>query len=147
MYSATEIASCICSRYQTEYGKKIDEMKLHKLLYFVQRESFIQTGRSLFSEQFEAWKFGPVMPCIREYYKTNTFPDCSTDDVTDKIIDNVFKIYGDTRPWSLGMMSHEEISWKNARVGVPEDKNGNTKISAEDIRLDAERIKQMRNIV
>lgn len=147
MYSATEIASCICSRYQTEYGKKIDEMKLHKLLYFVQRESFIQTGRSLFSEQFEAWKFGPVMPCIRKCYRTNTFPDCSTDDITDKIIDNIFEIYGNTRSWSLGMMSHEEISWKNARVGVPEDQNGNAKISTDDIRLDAERIKQMRNIV
>lgn len=144
MYSAVEIASIICSRYQEKYGKRIDEMKLHKLLYFVQRESFIQTGEPLFSEEFEAWKFGPVMTEIRYRYKVDDFPECHIDGITDKIINNVFKIYSKTRSWSLSMMSHEETSWKNARDGVPDGENGNNKMSTDDIKIDAERVKKLR---
>ena len=69
MYNAIDIASYICNRYMQENGSRIDEMKLHKLLYFVQRESIIQNGEPLFSEQFEAWKYGPVLREIREHYK------------------------------------------------------------------------------
>lgn len=144
MYSAAEIASTICSRYQEKYGKRIDEMKLHKLLYFVQRESFIQTGEPLFNEEFEAWKFGPVMTEIRWRYKVNHFPQCHIDGVTEKIIDNVFDIYSKTKSWSLSMMSHEETSWKNARNGVPEGENGSNKMSTDDIEIDAERVKKLR---
>ena len=39
MEELRQIASYICMRYQKEFGRGIDEMKLHKLLYFVQRES------------------------------------------------------------------------------------------------------------
>lgn len=36
-------------------GKNLEEMKLHKLLYFVQRESLAITGNPLFAEPFEGW--------------------------------------------------------------------------------------------
>lgn len=39
MEDVVKVASYICQRYQREFGKRIDEMKLHKLLYFTQRES------------------------------------------------------------------------------------------------------------
>ena len=44
MEELRQIASYICMRYQKEFGRGIDEMKLHKLLYFVQRESIVQLG-------------------------------------------------------------------------------------------------------
>ena len=116
MFSVAEIASTIYSRNQEKYGKKIDEMKLHKLLYFVQRESFIQTGVPLFNEEFEAWKFGPVMTEIRWRYKVNQIPQCQIDHVTEKIIDKVFDIYSKTKSWSLSMMSQKKTSWKYARI-------------------------------
>ena len=37
-------------RYQKEFGERISEMKLHKLLYFTQRESLIQLGEPMFGE-------------------------------------------------------------------------------------------------
>lgn len=52
--------------YEEESGRTMDEMKLHKLLYFTQRESFILLGKPMFPEQFEAWKYGPVMRCLRK---------------------------------------------------------------------------------
>ena len=54
MENVVKVASYICQRYQRQFGKRIDEMKLHKLLYFTQRESIIQTGQPIFEERFEA---------------------------------------------------------------------------------------------
>ena len=72
MEDVVKVASYICQRYQQQFGKQIDEMKLHKLLYFTQRESIIQTGEPIFAECFEAWKYGPVLVSIRQHYKDNS---------------------------------------------------------------------------
>ena len=52
-----EAASYISDRYLKQFGKRIDEMKLHKLLYFSQRESLIQLRQPLFDTAFSAWKY------------------------------------------------------------------------------------------
>lgn len=44
----------------------ITPMKLQKLMYFLYREYAQKTGQPLFSDQFEAWKYGPVLSNI--YY-------------------------------------------------------------------------------
>jgi uncharacterized phage-associated protein len=66
-------ASYLCGRYEETYGQKIDEMKLHKLMYFAQRESLIRTGEPLFDAEFQGWRFGPVLPALREVYKASDF--------------------------------------------------------------------------
>ena len=43
-------------------------MKLHKLLYFTQRESLAITGEAMFVETFEGWKFGPVSRLVRDHF-------------------------------------------------------------------------------
>lgn len=48
MYQILDVAAYIVSRYSVENnGCMIDEMKLHKLLYFAQKESYIQTDKPL----------------------------------------------------------------------------------------------------
>ena len=44
MMGILQVASYICKRYMDDFGVRIDEMKLHKLLYFTQRECLIQKG-------------------------------------------------------------------------------------------------------
>ena len=61
MLDVIKVASYIFERYKAQEKTKIDEMKLHKLLYFAQRECFIQKNEPLFPDRFEAWKYGPVM--------------------------------------------------------------------------------------
>ena len=56
MIDVIKVASYIYKRYKDEKNTEIDQMKLHKLLYFSQRESIIRTGQQMFKEQFEAWK-------------------------------------------------------------------------------------------
>ena len=147
MYSATEIASYIKQRYKKFYNDDITEMKLHKLLYYVQRESIIQTNRPLFSELFCAYKFGPVMIPIRDCYKNDTFPIAPVSSQVANIVDRVFSVYGRTSPWVLAMMSHNEISWQNARIGVDLGENSKNTMANEDIVKDAERIKSIRKTV
>lgn len=42
----------------------VSPMKLQKLLYFVACEYQKQTDAPLFSEPFEVWKYGPVLPSV-----------------------------------------------------------------------------------
>ena len=145
MYTAFKVASYICSRYMKENRARIDEMKLHKLMYFAQRESFIQSDAPLFNEEFEAWKYGPVLKEIREHYRVYDFINYSGEELAP-IMDRVFAEYSHIMSWSLSMISHGEESWKRARQGIPEGVNGNYKIKTEDIHIDAQRVKKSRGI-
>ena len=44
MEKVLNVAANIMGRYRTKYGEYIDEMKLHKLMYFAQRESTVYKG-------------------------------------------------------------------------------------------------------
>ena len=120
---------------------------MHKLLYFAQREAILQNGCPLFSEEFSAWKYGPVLPCIRESYRDNDFPKASSLGQQETAILNiVFNNYAYKSSWSLSRLTHGEFSWQNARKGIPEDENSSSMISISDIKVDANRIKERRRL-
>lgn len=61
------------SRYIINYSNKndygISNLKLQKLLYFVQAYFLIQTGHPCFKDKIEAWDFGPVVPVAYREFK------------------------------------------------------------------------------
>lgn len=143
MVKVQMVASYICKRYKETFHQTIDEMKLHKLLYFTQREAIVQTGEPMFSERFVAWKYGPVMEKIRTLYKNGwltTMPSQEDIEYYQPVFDTVFKIYAPRDSWSLSMLSHDEYSWIKARNGCDADDFCNTLIDVNDIREDAHRI-------
>ena len=73
MEKLISIAGYIFQRYEKENNSIIDEMKLHKLMYFSQRESFIQSDEPLFEGSFHAWKVGPILKEIRQFYISKDF--------------------------------------------------------------------------
>lgn len=146
MYSAFEVASYIYNRYKRENNVSIDEMKLHKLLYFAQRESIIQSDEPLFTDEFEAWKYGPVLKEIRIHYKNDDFDKKYDNKNLKPVMDKVFDEYSHILSWSLSMISHGEESWKRARKGIAEGENGCNKISTKDIFIDAYKVKSLRGI-
>ena len=98
-------------------------MKLHKLLYFTQREYLIQKGEPMFDAQFEAWKYGPVMVQIRQHYKNDSLPELMDKEQVvqyEPVFDMVFKTYAPQKSWSLSTLTHGEFSWKHAREGYDE---------------------------
>ena len=58
MVDVVVIASYISERYQKEYGERIDEMKLHKLLYFTQRECITQQESRCSMSHFQLGNMG-----------------------------------------------------------------------------------------
>lgn len=150
MVNVNVAASYIFERYQSEFGVTIDEMKLHKLLYFAQRESIIQTGDPLFNATFRGWKYGPILKEIRGSYKNDSFAPvtCHSDIAELKpIIDTVFEQYAEKDSWSLSRLTHGEYSWRKSREGVPENVNSDNAIKIEDIRVDADRVKARRELL
>jgi len=57
MDRVADIAQYIFDEYEKEANQVIDEMKLHILLYFAQRESFALLGQPLFKETFQGGEF------------------------------------------------------------------------------------------
>lgn len=138
-----DLAAYIIKRYKEIAEETLDEMKLHKLLYFTQREALAITGEPAFEESFEGWKYGPVSRDVR-----NAFFDgeilVSTKDIADGlkyITNNVILEYGSLASWRLSQMSHEDTSWRNARKGLLPGENGNTLLRIEDIAADAAKVR------
>ena len=147
MIDVIKIASYIYNRYKKEMNTEIDEMKIHKLLYFSQRECIIRTGKPMFSERFAAWKYGPVIVKVRNLYKTNSLTDIPTDDEIapfKESLDFVFKNYATKDSWSLSILTHGESSWQKARAGYGEEEHCDELLDIDVIKKDAERMKMRR---
>ncbi len=147
MENVIKVASYIADRYKKEFQEKISEMKLHKLLYFTQRECIIREGTPMFEEEFMAWRYGPVMVQIRSAYANDMLNSFPTEDFSGKyreVFDYVFATYAPKDAWSLSYLSHAETSWKNARKDLLPEQNGNEPLKLEDIIKDAERIAMRR---
>lgn len=143
MVRIVDAAAYIIQKYKSMTGEALDEMKLHKLLYFTQRESFAVTGQPAFDGVFEGWKFGPVCREVRSCYFEGEIL-CETNEVPDElkyIINNVILEYGSLASWKLSELSHREISWKNARAGLMPSENGNGHLSLDDIMEDAKKVR------
>ena len=69
MENMRNVAGYIAIRYKKDFGTEIDEMKLHKMMYFAQRESYVMHDEPLFEGVFYGWKFGPILKEIRKLYK------------------------------------------------------------------------------
>lgn len=67
-YSASAIAHALVLK-AIEEGNYVTQMKLQKMVYFAHGYHLAKYGKPLINEDFEAWKFGPVVPAIYESYK------------------------------------------------------------------------------
>lgn len=69
-YKALDVARYIIN-YSNEQGYGVSNLKLQKLLYFVQAEflAYSDDKKPCFREEIEAWGFGPVVPCVYQEFK------------------------------------------------------------------------------
>ena len=144
MSSILDIAQWIYEEYKRETKETIDEMKLHKLLYFAQRECLAITDEPLFTGRMEGWVHGPVSPDVRKHFSKEqgiTAPTSKLNPMEERIIRNVIAEYGYLASWKLRDLSHKERSWKNSREGLSMQDRGNKTISIDDIKEDAKSIR------
>lgn len=69
-YPVNDVANYIL-RYMKRENKSITNLHLQGLLYFLWVEFFNRTGSALFGENFEAWKFGPVIRSVYDKFCMN----------------------------------------------------------------------------
>ena len=138
-----DVADYVVKRYHELTGEKLDEMKLHKLLYFTQRESFAILGRPAFEGEFEGWKYGPVSCEVRDYFLNGKIivPTIPISEDIQYIVSNVIMEYGSLPSWKLSELSHREISWNNSRKGLSQEESGNRVIALNDIKEDAKKVR------
>ena len=68
MYNVLDVARYIIW-YCKKKGFSISNLKLQKILYFVQAEFLVSVGIPCFAEEIEAWDFGPVVPEVYHEFK------------------------------------------------------------------------------
>lgn len=125
--------------YSNEKDYGISNLKLQKILYFIQAYFLISTKVQCFEERIEAWDFGPVVPeAYREYkqFGSGDIPSISyiikfnendiwqskatkyNDDVIlqeDKSrIESVVDKFADYSATDLVTITHAQTPWKNA---------------------------------
>ena len=149
-YSAIDVSTYIIN-YSCDINSPVNNLKLQKLLYYVQAALLVETGKKCFESKVVAWGFGPVVVESYQHYKEygrNNIPkqeenkrmkfDSKTmkiifepakkiDEITKKIINKVVDSYAKiTNPFDLVRKTHEEDPWKNAQL--------NTEIKCKDIQ-------------
>lgn len=144
MTDILSVADYLYKYYFEITNEKIDELKMHKLLYFIQRECIAMTGEPMFNDSFEGWIHGPVSTEVRLHFDQEHGIVAKTHEVNDTykyIIQNVVYQYGNYASWYLRDLSHKEISWKNSRKGLTSSQPGNKELKLDDIKIDAEKVR------
>ena len=91
------VAKALYDMYYAQNGVHMDEMKMHKLMYFSQRESLMYNNEPLFDGVFYGWKYGPVLKEVRSAYMSGTLLNNFLGKVSEdtmKLLNSVLERYG-----------------------------------------------------
>lgn len=153
IYSALEVARHIIN-YANSNDQLLSNLKLQKLLYFVQAEFLTSQGRTCFTDDIEAWNFGPVVPAVfrefkifgsfhippvKHYYVEDesqpfnfrrvVFYDIEITDEDKTVIDEVVDYFADCSSVELTDLTQKQLPWQNAYI-----KHLKTVISPQSIK-------------
>ena len=136
MYNALDVAKYIIT-YCKKNQKPISNLKLQKLLYFVQAQFLVSENHACFNNRIEAWDLGPVVPDVYHQFKVyGSNPiilwkdghfGISTHD--RNIIDSIVDDCNQYTASQLVDLTHLQTPWIQAR-----EKAHNGQITNESIR-------------
>ena len=120
-YPIIDISNKIIANTNINPGETISNLKLQKMLYYLQGFFIAVFDKRLYLEPIEAWQYGPV---VRDAY--NHFKEFGPSSISlkedEKIIDlneseeelfkDVMEEYGQFSAIKLMNMTHEELPWK-----------------------------------
>ena len=121
---ALDVARYILTLVDVDKGDIISNLKLQKILYYIQGYHLAYFNKPLFNDKIEAWKYGPVVVNVYHEYKdydreqlpTNNYNfDISKLSQEQKnLIINVFNTYNNFSAPKLVEMTHDELPWKES---------------------------------
>jgi uncharacterized phage-associated protein len=120
----------------------ISNLKLQKLLYYVQGWSLAMHNRIAFHEETQAWVHGPVVPAAFYEYKHFRWNPIEIAPETVLIseaeishIENILATYGNFTAYQLESLTHEESPWIDARVGLDPKMSSRAVITVEAMQI------------
>jgi uncharacterized phage-associated protein len=120
-YSVIEVANSVVAECDAERGEIISNLKLQKMLYYLQGFFIAIFDKKLFNEPIVAWTYGPVVVVAYRHFKKFGKGAIQLKRNEKKIIlfgkeynlfKNVMKEYGQFSAIKLMEMTHEEPPWK-----------------------------------
>ena len=123
-YKAITVANYIID-YSNRNNKPVSNLKLQKLLYYVQAAFLVERSKPAFSNDISAWKYGPVVESVYHVFKiyandsiNHINEDITSDiisDIEDKeIIEKVVSSYFEYDPIQMMLKTHREDPWINS---------------------------------
>ena len=101
----------------------ITNLKIQKLLYFVQALCLLVFNKEAFDEKIMAWSYGPVVKEVYQKYKDNKNKEIVISKKSKRIsngleliINKVIDGYGDMETTKLIDFTHEERPWKETKI-------------------------------
>ena len=124
-YKVMDIANKILADGENcNAGELVTNLKLQKLLYYMQGFHIAYFNEPLFDEEIEAWQYGPVVPDVYNYYKDNgsngieaNKKELMLEPKEEALFSEVLSIYGQYSAIGLMNMTHNETPWKSTPTG------------------------------
>lgn len=100
---------------------ELTNLKLQKLLYYIQMEYLGKFDKVLFEHKFVAWEHGPVHPDVYNRFKESDhygidpegiIPPSNLSREEESAIDQVIIELGGATAWELRELTHEETPWE-----------------------------------
>lgn len=124
MYDALTVAEYVI-KYSTLSGMPVSNLRLQKVLYFIQAEFMVSTNSECFNDRIEAWDLGPVVPTVYRKYKVfgaSSIPIDSSKDAERIINSKDRKMMNETinqcnkySTSTLVEITHNQDPWIKAR--------------------------------
>ena len=141
MNSIHDVADYIILKVKSEdETASLINLKLQKLLYYVQAWSYGINKKPMFEGEFEAWIHGPVNRAIYDRFSPTNIADCKNkemkfSDEDTEFIDFILENYLKYSGAELERLSHNEKPWLETRgdLGVNERCD---KIIAPELMMD-----------
>ena len=114
--------------YSNEKNYNISNLKLQKLLYFIQAYFLVKRNKPCFNEEIQAWAFGPVVP--EAYQEFKQYGGCNIPEIRDgrigkeikeckfeksdqDDIERIVDVFSGYSASALVTLSHNQDPWKN----------------------------------
>ena len=131
--------------FGNETGDFISNLRLQKLVYYAQAWNLANYDKPLFTDKFQAWVHGPVIPALYHECKVNgakpllsdlelDVVEQEFDEQTRELLQEVAEVYMAYTGYQLELMTHREDPWIIARKNLPEDASCSNVISNKSMR-------------
>lgn len=82
VYRAIDVANYIV-QMSIQNKKPLSNLKLQKILYYLQARFLVETGEPIFNDNMEKWKYGPVIPSV--YHEFKLFGSAAIEKVSNTL--------------------------------------------------------------